>query len=235
MCRSAFERPLEGGGVNLFKEFTRGIFRENPTFVLVLGLCPTLAVTVSVVNGFWMAVATTAVLVCSNVIISALRRFIPQEIRIPCFVVVIASFVTMADLIMQAYLSEGINRSLGIFIPLIVVNCIILGRAEAYAAKNSVVRSLADGLGSGAGFLLALLLISAVREVAGSGTILGLKVAGWYQPAYIMVMAPGAFLVMGLLLASFNALKLRREQAPAAAAYERPVTAVELKQEEKAD
>jgi electron transport complex protein RnfE len=217
--------------VSLSREFTRGIFRENPTFGLLLGLCPTLAVTVTVVNGFWMAVASTAVLVCSNVIIASLRKVIPQEIRIPCFIVVIASFVTMADLIMQAYLSESINRSLGIFIPLIVVNCIILGRAEAYAAKNSVLRSLADGLGSGVGFLLALLLISSIREIAGAGTFLGLKVAPGYPAAYIMVMAPGAFLVMGLLLGFFNSLKGRPEEA--SGALERAVTSVELKDREK--
>lgn len=219
--------------MGLFKEFTRGIFRENPTFVLVLGLCPTLAVTVSVENGFWMAVATTAVLVCSNVIISGLRKVIPKEIRIPCFIVVIAGFVTMADLTMQAYLSEGINKSLGIFIPLIVVNCIILGRAEAFAAKNGVLRSFLDGIGTGLGFLLALLLISSVREITGSGTIMGLKVWPAYQPAYIMVMAPGAFLVMGLLLAVLNALRARREQQPTVA-LETPVTSVELKEKEGA-
>ncbi len=206
------------------------MFRENPTFVLVLGLCPTLAVTVSVVNGFWMAVATTAVLVCSNVIISSLRKFIPREIRIPCFVVVIASFVTMADLTMQAYLSESINKSLGIFIPLIVVNCIILGRAEAYAAKHSVFYSFLDGLGTGIGFFLALLLISSVREIVGSGAFLGLKISKVYQPAYIMVMAPGAFLVIGLLLGIFNALKLRRAGNLSAAACGRPLTSVELKE-----
>lgn len=217
--------------VDHFKEFTRGILKENPVFVLVLGLCPTLAVTVSLVNGFWMAVATTSVLVCSNIIISCLRRVIPQEIRIPCFIVVIASFVTMADLTMQAYLPEGINRALGIFIPLIVVNCVILGRAEAYAAKHSVVRSLVDGLGTGLGFLLALLLISGVRELTGSGTLLGLQIARGYQPAYIMVMAPGAFLVMGLLLAFFNALRARRQVMPHAFEIERPVTSTELKKE----
>ena len=220
--------------MELFKEYARGVFKENPTFVLVLGLCPTLAVTVSVTNGFWMAVATTAVLVSSNVIIACLRNVIPREIRIPCFVVVIAGFVTIADLTMQAYLSEGINKSLGIFIPLIVVNCIILGRAEAYAAKNGVLRSLADGLGTGTGFLLALLLISAIREITGSGTILGLKVIKGYQPAYIMVMAPGAFLTMGLLLAGFNAIKLSRDRATSPEGLPRPLTAVEIKQEEKA-
>ena len=180
------------------------------------------------------AVATTAVLVSSNVIIACLRNVIPREIRIPCFVVVIAGFVTIADLTMQAYLSEGINKSLGIFIPLIVVNCIILGRAEAYAAKNGVLRSLADGLGTGTGFLLALLLISAIREIAGSGTILGLKVIRGYQPAYIMVMAPGAFLTMGLLLAGFNAIKLSRDRATSPEGLPRPLTAVEIKEEEKA-
>jgi electron transport complex protein RnfE len=215
--------------VGLLREFTRGLFKENPTFVLVLGLCPTLAVTVSVENGFWMAVATTAVLVCSNVIISALRKVIPQEIRIPCFIVVIASFVTMADLTMKAYLSEGINNSLGIFIPLIVVNCIILGRAEAYAAKNGVLRSFIDGLGTGTGFLLALLLISAVREITGSGTIMGLKILKSYQPAYIMVMAPGAFLVMGLLLGGINVVRERRAGRVSADGVERPLTSVEMK------
>lgn len=220
--------------MGLLKEYTRGVFKENPTFVLVLGLCPTLAVTVSVTNGFWMAVATTAVLVSSNVIIASLRNVIPREIRIPCFVVVIAGFVTIADLTMQAYLSESINKSLGIFIPLIVVNCIILGRAEAYAAKNGVLRSLADGLGTGTGFLLALLLISAIREITGSGTILGLKVIKGYQPAYIMVMAPGAFLTMGLLLAAFNALKLSRDRATSPEGLPRPLTAVEIKEGEKA-
>lgn len=220
--------------MGLFKEYTRGVFKENPTFVLVLGLCPTLAVTVSVTNGFWMAMATTAVLVSSNVIIACLRNVIPREIRIPCFVVVIAGFVTIADLTMQAYLSEGINKSLGIFIPLIVVNCIILGRAEAYAAKNGVLRSLADGLGTGTGFLLALLLISAIREITGSGTILGLKIINGYQPAYIMVMAPGAFLTMGLLLAGFNAIKLSRDRAASPEGLPRPLTAVEIKEEEKA-
>ena len=161
-----------------------------------------------------MAVAATAVLTASNVIISLLRRFIPSEIRIPCFIVIVASFVTMVEMLMKAYLSEGLNRALGIFIPLIVVNCIILGRAEAFAYKRSVWHSLLDGLGMGSGFLLALLLISSIREAAGAGTILGLGLAGWYEPAYIMVMAPGAFLVIALLMGFFNMLKLRRRAVP---------------------
>ncbi len=214
--------------MSIVQEYTKGIVRENPTFVLVLGLCPTLAVTVSVVNGFWMAVATTAVLASSNVIISMLRRLIPSEIRIPCFIVIVASFVTMVEMIMKAYLSEGINRSLGIFIPLIVVNCIILGRAEAFAYKRSVVASLLDGLGMGTGFLLALLLISGIREVLGSGTLLGLKLASWYEPAYIMVMAPGAFIVIGLLLGAANWLKLRRTATLPPEGAPSPLTSKEL-------
>lgn len=214
--------------VGILKEYTKGIFKENPTFVLVLGLCPTLAVTVSIVNGFWMAVATTAVLVSSNVIVSALRKLIPSEIRIPCFIVIIASFVTMVEMIMKAYLSEGINKSLGIFIPLIVVNCIILGRAEAFASSRGVFASFLDGLGSGTGFLLALLLISSIREITGSGTLGGLMIWKAYQPAYVLVMAPGAFLVIGLLLGFFNALRRRKSAQVPDTAFASPVTAKEL-------
>ncbi len=207
----------------IWREFIRGAFKENPTFVLLLGLCPTLAVTVSVENGFWMGVAATGVLISSNVIISSLRKFIPAQIRIPCFVIIIAGFVTITEMLMKAYLPDQINRSLGIFIPLIVVNCIIFGRAEAYAYSHSVGRSFFDGIATGAGFMLALLLISAVREVTGSGTILGLEILPGYKPAYIMVMAPGAFLVIGLLLGLFNALRLRHARR-AAVVFERPIT-----------
>jgi len=190
--------------VKLGKEFIKGIFRENPTFVLMLGLCPTLAVTTSVVDGAAMALATTAVLVASNIIISLLRNVIPKQVRIPCYIVVIASFVTMVELVMRAYFPVGISQRLGIFIPLIVVNCIILGRAEAFAGRNSPLASCLDGLGMGAGFLLALVLISGIREALGNGTICGLKIARSYAPASTMIMAPGAFLVMGLLLGFFN-------------------------------
>ena len=152
----------------LITEFIKGIIKENPTFVLVLGLCPTLAVSVSVANGIGMGIAATFVLLGSNAIISLLRNFIPDRVRIPCYIVVIATFVTIAELIMKAY-SPALNRALGIYVPLIVVNCIVLGRAEAYAAKNRVIDSLFDGLGMGIGFTLALVLISAIREFLGSG------------------------------------------------------------------
>jgi len=211
----------------VYRELLRGAVKENPTFVLVLGLCPTLAVTVTIVNGFWMAVAATCVLVASNVIISACRRLIPSEIRIPCFVVIIASFVTIAEMLMKAYLPDAVNRSLGIFVPLIVVNCIIFGQAEAYAYKNGIARSLVDGIGVGIGYLGALLLISGIREALGAGTLLGMPVWSTYPPAYIMVMAPGAFLVIGILLGIFNALKLsRRRRQPRAAAA--PLTSREM-------
>jgi len=194
------------------KEFTKGIFKENPTFVLVLGLCPTLAVTTSVLDGAAMAIATTVVLVCSNIIISLIRNRIPKEVRIPCYIVVIASFVTMVELVMNAYFPVEISKRLGIFIPLIVVNCIILGRAEAFAGKRSPMESAVDGLGMGAGFLLALLLISSIREVLGNGTLCGLKVARNFAPAATIIMAPGAFLVMGLLLGLFNHLGERKRR-----------------------
>jgi len=192
------------------KEFTKGVVRENPTFVLMLGLCPTLAVTTSVRNAAAMGVAVIGVLTSSNIIISLLRRLIPKEVRIPCFIVVIASFVTMAELLMKAYLSPEVNRALGIFIPLIVVNCIILGRAEAFASKNGVWASALDGLGAGVGFTLAVVLVSFIREVAGGGSIAGLPIARGIEPIRVMVQAPGAFLVLGLLLGFFAWLAQRR-------------------------
>jgi len=160
-----------------------------------------------------MSCAVIAVLLCSNIIISLLRNLIPSEIRIPCFIVVIASFVTMVDLLMQAFFPPAINRALGIFIPLIVVNCLILFRAEAFASKNSLPRAIADGLGMGLGFSLAILLVAAVRELLGSGSLWGLKVSLSYQPAAIMLLAPGAFLTLGLLLGFFNYIRLRKGAA----------------------
>ena len=198
--------------MNYYKEFTKGIIRRNPVFVIVLGLCPTLAVTTSVKNGLAMGLAATAVLLCSNLIISAARKRIPDQIRIPCFIVVIASFVTIVELLMKAYLPPALNAQLGIFIPLIVVNCIILGRAEAFASKNGVFASVLDGLGIGTGFTLALLLIGLIRELTGAGTIWGYAVFPGYQPASIMIMAPGAFIVMGLLLGFFNYIGGRKAQ-----------------------
>ncbi|HHT9105076.1 MAG TPA: electron transport complex subunit RsxE [Candidatus Wujingus californicus] len=194
------------------KEFTKGIFEYNPLFVLVLGICPSLAVTTSVKNGLAMGGAATFVLVCSNLIISILRAYIPREIRIPCFIVVIAAFVTMVELLMKAYLPPELNASLGIFIPLIVVNCIIMYRAESFAYKNKPLASVLDGAGLGLGWTLSLCLISSIRELLGEGTLFGLKISETYQPASVMIMAPGAFIVLGLLLGFFNWRKLIKSE-----------------------
>lgn len=193
---------------NLFNEFLKGLIKENPTFVLALGLCPTLAVSVSIMNGIGMGVAATFVLLGSNVIIALIKNFIPEKIRIPCYIVVIATFVTIAELSMKAY-SPALNRALGIYVPLIVVNCIVLGRAEAYASRNTVMNSLFDGLGMGAGFTLALILISGIREFLGAGTILGHTLVKGFDPVFVMGMPTGALLVIGLLLGFFNLLKER--------------------------
>lgn len=190
-------------------EFLKGIIKENPTFVLVLGLCPTLAVSISVINGIGMGVAATFVLVGSNVIISLLKNIIPDRIRIPCFIVVIATFVTINELVMKAY-SPALDRALGIYVPLIVVNCIVLGRAEAYAQKATVVNSLFDGLGMGVGFTLALILISGIREFLGAGKILGYILFRSFEPVFVLGMPSGALLVIGLLLGFFNVLKNRK-------------------------
>ena len=182
------------------KTLTNGILRENPTFALVLGMCPTLATTTSAINGMSMGLATMCVLVCSNIVISLLKNLIPDKVRIPAFIVVIASFVTMVQLLVQAYL-PAIYEALGLFIPLIVVNCIVLGRAEAFAAKNSVGLSALDGIGMGLGFTLSLTIIGAIRELLGTGSIFGLHV---YSDAYgmlIFVLAPGAFIALGYVMA----------------------------------
>ncbi|MDD5130529.1 MAG: electron transport complex subunit E [Candidatus Omnitrophica bacterium] len=194
---------------DLVKEFTKGIIKENPTFVLALGLCPTLAVSVSVINGIGMGAAATFVLLGSSVIISLVRNFIPGKIRIPCFIVIIATFVTITELCLKAY-SPVLNRALGIYVPLIVVNCIVLGRAEAFACKNNLWRSFFDGLGMGVGFTLALILISAIREFLGSGQILGRTLIKGFEPVFVFGMPSGALLVIGLLLGFFNLLKNRR-------------------------
>ena len=194
----------------LLKEFLKGIIRENPTFILVLGLCPTLAVSTSVINGIGMGIAATFVLLGSNVIISLIKNIIPDRIRIPCFIVVIATFVTITEMTMKAY-SPALNRALGIYVPLIVVNCIVLGRAEAYAQKQTVLNSLFDGLGMGVGFTLALILISGIREFLGAGKILGYTLFKGFQPAFVLGMPSGALLVIGLLLGFFNILKSKRE------------------------
>lgn len=187
----------------LFHEFIKGVTKENPTFRLALGLCPTLAVSTSVANGFGMGVAATFVIIGSNVIIASVRDFIPAKIRIPCFIVIIATFVTIVELVMKAYFPL-LSKSLGIFVPLIVVNCIVLGRAEAFASRNTAARSVFDGLGMGAGFTLALVVISAIREVLGNGTIAGLIVVKSFEPALLFILAPGALLVIGILIGVFN-------------------------------
>ena len=181
----------------------RGVIKDNPTFVLVLGMCPTLGTTTSAINGLGMGVATMAVLIMSNIVISLIKNVIPDKVRIPAFIVVIASFVTVIQMLMQAYV-PSLYVALGVFIPLIVVNCIILGRAEAFASKNGVLDSALDGVGIGVGFTLSLTAIGAVREVLGSGAIFGVSLGiGDYMPL-VFVLAPGAFLVLGFLMVLFN-------------------------------
>jgi electron transport complex protein RnfE len=196
--------------VTLAKEFSKGFVAENPVFRLVLGLCPVLAVTTSLKNGVGMGMAATFVLVGSNVIVSLIRKGVPARIRIPCYIVVIASFVTVVDLVMAGY-TPDLHRNLGIFIPLIVVNCIILGRAEAFASKNNVGRSLIDGIGMGLGFTFALVIIAAVREVIGTGKIWDLVLLGTdYDPVLLAIQSPGAFLTLGLVIGLFNLLERKR-------------------------
>ena len=195
--------------------FLNGVITENPTFRLVLGTCPTLAVTTSALNGLGMGAAATFVLLGSNIVISLLRNLIPDKVRIPAFIVVICTFVTMVEMLMKAFL-PALNESLGMFIPLIVVNCIILARAEAFASKNSVVRSAVDGLGMGAGFTIAITVMGAIREIIGNGTIFGAQVFGaGYQPMLIMVLAPGGFIVYGLLLALVNLITAQADKKKA--------------------
>ena len=190
-------------------ELIKGIIRENPTFVLALGLCPTLAVSVSLSNGLGMGIAATFVIVGSNIIISLLKKFIPEEVRIPCYIVVIATFVTIVEMTLKAY-SPVLNRALGIYVPLIVVNCIVLGRAEAFASKNSILNSLMDGIGMGIGFILALLLISGIREFFGFGKLFNYLVIRGFDPVLMIGMPSGALLVIGLLLGFFNLIKNRK-------------------------
>lgn len=191
---------------SVFKTFLNGLIKENPTFVLMLGMCPTLAVTTGVINGIGMGLSTTAVLICSNIVISMLRKFIPNKIRIASYIVIIAGFVTVVEMLLKAYV-PALSESLGIYIPLIVVNCIILGRAETFASKNGVIASMFDGIGMGLGFTCALTLIAAVREILGAGTFAGIKLFGdSFQPMSIMILPPGAFLTLGILLAVITAV-----------------------------
>ena len=188
------------------KTLTNGILRENPTFALVLGMCPTLATTTSAINGMSMGLATTAVLICSNIVISLLKNLIPDKVRIPAFIVVIASFVTMVQLLVQAYL-PAIYDALGLFIPLIVVNCIVLGRAEAFAAKNNVGLSALDGIGMGLGFTLALTILGAIRELLGTGKIFDFAIFPENYGMLVFVLAPGAFIALAYVMALVNKLK----------------------------
>ncbi|MDE6490970.1 MAG: electron transport complex subunit E [Muribaculaceae bacterium] len=185
-----------------------GIVTENPTFVLMLGMCPTLGTTGSALTGMSMGLATTGVLICSNMAISAIKGFIPSKVRIPAYIVVIATFVTILQMLMQAYL-PALNELLGIFIPLIVVNCILLGRAEAFASRHGILDSCLDGIGIGTGFTIALTLLGAVRELLGSGRIFGVSLYPEDFGALIFILAPGAFIALGLLIALFNYFKQR--------------------------
>ncbi|MDO4987722.1 MAG: electron transport complex subunit E [Synergistes sp.] len=205
---------------NPLKLIKNGIFSENPTFVLVLGMCPTLAVTSSAMNGIGMGLAATAVLIGSNFAISALRKLIPDEIRIPAFIVVIAGFVTVVQLLISAY-APALDKALGIFIPLIVVNCIILARAEAFAFKSGVIDSVFDGLGMGLGFTAALTFIGAIREILGNGTLFGATVLSpsFYQPALMVILAPGGFITLGILMGVMRNRKIKREKALRGSAY----------------
>ena len=199
---------------SFFAPFMNGIIKENPTLVQLLGMCPTLAVTTSVSNAIGMGLSATAVLIGSNVVISMVRKFIPSKIRIASYVVIIAAFVTMIDLLLKAYL-PALSNSLGIFIPLIVVNCIILARAEAYASKNKVLPSAVDGLSMGLGFTCALIVMASVREILGNGTFLNFPLLGsGFQPALVMILPPGGFLVLGTILGIKNCITLKKEGKP---------------------
>lgn len=198
--------------MSVANDFTKGLWKEIPPFRLVLGLCPTLAVTTAAENGMGMGLATTFVLLCSNILISLLKNVIPKKVRIAAFIVVIASFVVIVELTMQAFFYP-LYQVLGLFIPLIVVNCIILGRAEAFASKNKVVPSMADGLGKGIGFTLSLTFLGAVREIIGNGTLFGQAVM-WesYEPFSVMVKAPGAFICLGVILGVINWISAREQK-----------------------
>lgn len=192
--------------MNYIKTITNGIVKENPTFVLLLGMCPTLATTTSATNGMSMGLATMFVLICSNFVISTIKNLVPDKVSIPVFVVVIAAFVSMLQMLMEAYLPE-INKSLGIYIPLIVVNCVILGRAEAFACKNNPLASICDGIGIGLGFTIALTLLGAVREIIGAGSLFGTSLLPETCNVLLFVLPPGAFITLGYLIAIVNKLK----------------------------
>lgn len=197
--------------MSLIKIFKEGLWKNNAVFKQVLGMCPALAVTTSAINGIAMGLASTAVLICSNIVVSIVKDYIPSKVRIPAYIVIIASFVTVIDLVMNAYLHD-IHKVLGLFIPLIVVNCMILGRAESFASKNSVVKSIFDGIGIGLGFTFALFILGSVREILGNGSILGFTVTGeWFKPAIVMILPPGAFIALGFIMFAINYIEDRRK------------------------
>ena len=192
--------------MNQWKNFSKGFIKENPVFILLLGMCPTLGVTSSAINGFGMGLATTFVLVMSNIVVSMVKNHIPDKVRIPSFIVIIAAFVTIVQMLMQAYV-PALYKSLGLFIPLIVVNCIVLGRAEAFASKNTPLSSTIDGFGMGLGFSFALTLLGAVREILGSGKIFGLPVYSEDYVTLLFILPPGAFIVLAYLISIINRIK----------------------------
>ncbi|MCK5805947.1 MAG: electron transport complex subunit E [Lentisphaeria bacterium] len=198
--------------MTMWKEFVKGLWDENPILVLVLGMCPTLAVSSSMKNGLGMGLATTFVLLGSNVVISLIRKAVPKKVRIPIYIVVIATFVTLVEMLMKAYAPPELNDALGIFVPLIVVNCIVLGRAEAFASKNGILKSAMDGLGMGVGFSLTLAALGGVREFVGKGTLFELQVVENWPDFLLMNSAPGAFIVLGLFLAGMNKIQARKAQ-----------------------
>ena len=196
--------------MNLAKVFKNGLIGENPTFVQVIGMCPTLAVTTSAINGIGMGLSTAAVLICANLVISLIRKITPDKIRIPIFIVVIATFVTIVGMLLKAYV-PALDKALGIYIPLIVVNCLILARAESFAFKTGAMPSIVDGVGQGLGFTVALTIIGAVRELLGNGSLFGMTLFGAsFQPVLIFILPPGAFLTLGFLFAGFNKLRSKK-------------------------
>lgn len=205
----------------LGKEFTKGIWKENPVLVLVLGMCPMLATSSNASNALAMGLATTFVLLCSNGVVSLIRNLVPGKIRIPCYIVVIATFVTVVDLLMQAYAPQAIYQALGIFLPLIVVNCIVLGRAEAFASKHGVLYSLADALGMGIGFTFALVLVGIIREFLAAGTIFNISMHCFDSGFAVIGQAPGGFIVLGFVLAAMNYMNMRKMEK-AGLKYEPP-------------
>ncbi|MGD9806955.1 MAG: RnfABCDGE type electron transport complex subunit E [Deferribacterales bacterium] len=193
-----------------FKTFTNGIFGNNPVMKQVLGLCPALAVTTSAINGIGMGLATTAVLIGSNSVVSLVKNLIPAKVRIPAYIVIIASFVTVVDLVMNAYVHD-LHKVLGLFIPLIVVNCVVLGRAESFASKNGLFSSILDAVGTGLGFTLALFVLGAVREVLGNGSVMGFDLFGaGFKPSIVMILPPGAFIALGFLMMLYNFVEERK-------------------------